>query len=52
MLEKDSKQTFLEQTKAARAERAYEKKREEAAIRIQAHIRSWFARRTFTKTVL
>nr|XP_018915602.1 PREDICTED: ubiquitin-protein ligase E3B [Bemisia tabaci] len=52
MFEKDPKQTFLEQTKAARAERAFEKKREEAAVRIQAHVRGWSARNSFTKTIL
>ncbi|XP_054278321.1 ubiquitin-protein ligase E3B-like [Macrosteles quadrilineatus] len=46
------KGTFLEQTKAAREERALEKRRENAAVSIQAHIRGWIARRDFTKLIL
>lgn len=47
-----SKGDFLEQTKAARQERAFEKKRETAAIKIQALIRAWLARKSFTKRIL
>lgn len=47
-----SKDTFLEQTKAAREERALEKKRELSAIKIQAVIRGWLARQRFTKRIL
>ncbi|GLH04043.1 E3 ubiquitin-protein ligase Nedd-4 [Gryllus bimaculatus] len=47
-----SKGSFLEQTKAAREERAQEKKREKAATCIQAHIRGWCARNKFTKQIL
>lgn len=39
------KPSFLEQTKAARAERAYEKKRETAVVVLQARCRGWAARR-------
>uniref|UniRef100_A0A1B6LAX7 Ubiquitin-protein ligase E3B n=1 Tax=Graphocephala atropunctata TaxID=36148 RepID=A0A1B6LAX7_9HEMI len=46
------KGTFLEQTKAAREERALEKKRENAAITIQAHIRGWLARCQFRLLIL
>lgn len=46
------KGTFLEQTKAAREERALEKKRENAAIIIQAHIRGWLARCQFRYLIL
>ena len=47
-----SKDTFLEQTKAAREERALEKKREQSAIKIQAIIRGWLARQRFVKLIL
>lgn len=46
------KGTFLEQTKAAREERALEKKRENAAVIIQAHVRSWLARCKFHLLIL
>lgn len=46
------KNSFLEQTKAAREERAQEKKRENAAIRIQAHIRGFIARRKYQKKIM
>lgn len=47
-----SKDTFLEQTKAAREERALEKKRELSAVKIQAIVRGWLARRRFIKLIL
>ncbi|XP_075221172.1 ubiquitin-protein ligase E3B isoform X2 [Lycorma delicatula] len=47
-----SKGTFLEQTKAAREERAFEKKKEAAVIKIQAHLRGWIARKKFCKLIL
>ncbi|XP_013180712.1 PREDICTED: ubiquitin-protein ligase E3B isoform X1 [Papilio xuthus] len=47
-----SKDTFLEQTKAAREERALEKKRETSAIKIQAIVRGWLARQKFVKLIL
>jgi ubiquitin-protein ligase E3 B len=46
------KGSFLEQTKAAREERAQEKKRERAATVIQAHIRGWLARKKFSLCIL
>lgn len=48
----DSKGNFLQHAKAAREERAFEKKRENAAIIIQANVRGWLCRVKFTKTVL
>ncbi|XP_045782566.1 ubiquitin-protein ligase E3B [Maniola jurtina] len=47
-----SKDTFLEQTKAAREERALEKKREQSAVKIQAIVRGWLARHRFIKLIL
>ncbi|XP_046391174.1 ubiquitin-protein ligase E3B [Ischnura elegans] len=47
-----SKGSFLEQTKAAREERALEKKRETAATCIQAHVRGWLDRVRFSKKIL
>ncbi|CAB3228723.1 unnamed protein product [Arctia plantaginis] len=46
------KDMFLEQTKAAREERALEKKREQFAVKIQAVVRGWLARQRFIKRVL
>ncbi|XP_072380057.1 ubiquitin-protein ligase E3B [Diabrotica undecimpunctata] len=48
----NSKGSFLEQTKAAREERALEKKREAAAKIIQAHVRGWLCRVRFTRNIL
>ncbi|KAL1132531.1 hypothetical protein AAG570_010486 [Ranatra chinensis] len=45
------KGAFLEQTKAAREERALEKKREASAIKIQSLVRGWLQRRQFCKTI-
>ncbi|GFT97388.1 ubiquitin-protein ligase E3B [Nephila pilipes] len=55
-----SKDQFLEQAKAARLERALERKREQAALTIQAYARGYFARqklkddikKEFDKTIL
>lgn len=47
-----SKDSFLEQAKAARGERALEKKREICAVKIQAVVRGWLARNRFIKQVL
>lgn len=47
-----NKDTFLEQTKAAREERALEKKREQSAIKIQAVVRGWLAKQKFIKLIL
>ena len=41
---KDSKEAFLESTKAARVARKAERDREKAAICIQAAVRGWLAR--------
>lgn len=46
------KTSFLEQTKAARAERAFEKKRETAAIVIQSRIRGWSTRKKYLSQIL
>ncbi|XP_059216433.1 ubiquitin-protein ligase E3B [Stomoxys calcitrans] len=46
------KTSFLEQTKAAREERALEKKRECAAVKIQSTVRGFTARRRFQKRIL
>ncbi|KAG7198940.1 hypothetical protein KM043_015752 [Ampulex compressa] len=50
--EGSSKGSFLQQTKAAREERAQEKRREAAITLIQAYGRGWFARRKLTKEIL
>lgn len=47
-----SKGSFLQQKKAAREDRAHEKRREAAATLIQAHVRAWLARVQFTKQIL
>ncbi|XP_053625281.1 ubiquitin-protein ligase E3B [Plodia interpunctella] len=52
MFPQTSKDTFLEQTKAAREERALEKKREQSAVKIQALVKGWLARQRFTKLIL
>jgi ubiquitin-protein ligase E3 B len=46
------KDGFLEQTKAAREERAQEKRRDQAATSIQAYIRGWLSRKRFAKEIL
>lgn len=46
------KDIFLDQTKAAREERALEKRKENAVKIIQASVREWLARRRFSKSVL
>ncbi|XP_022906806.2 ubiquitin-protein ligase E3B [Onthophagus taurus] len=48
----NTKGTFLEQTKAAREERAFEKRKETAAIVLQKNIRGWLQRVRFTKDIL
>lgn len=47
-----TKGSFLEQTKAAREERALEKRKEQAATVIQANIRGWLARIKFQRIIL
>lgn len=46
------KGNFLEQTKAAREERALEKKKEKGATLIQAQIRGWLTRVKFSRNIL
>lgn len=46
------KGNFLEQTKAAREERAQEKRKETAATSIQAFVRGWLSRKRFTQEIL
>ncbi|TMW42057.1 hypothetical protein DOY81_012858, partial [Sarcophaga bullata] len=46
------KTTFLEQTKAAREERALEKRREWAAIKLQSTIKGFLARRRYQKQII
>lgn len=46
------KDSFLEQTKAAREERASEKRRENAAVCIQARIRGFLARKKYQREIL
>ncbi|GJQ75479.1 hypothetical protein Trydic_g17567 [Trypoxylus dichotomus] len=48
----NTKGTFLEQTKAAREERALEKRKDYAATLIQKNIRGWLARIKFTRHIL
>lgn len=48
----DSKGNFLQHTKAAREERAFEKRRESAAVLVQANIRGFLCRVKFRKIVL
>ncbi|EFN88458.1 Ubiquitin-protein ligase E3B [Harpegnathos saltator] len=50
--ERSSKGSFLQQKKAAREDRAHEKRREAAATLIQAHVRTWLARVRFAKRIL
>lgn len=46
------KESFLEQTKAAREERAMEKKRENAVILIQSQLRGYIERKKYYKRVM
>uniref|UniRef100_A0A0A9Y2C9 HECT-type E3 ubiquitin transferase n=2 Tax=Lygus hesperus TaxID=30085 RepID=A0A0A9Y2C9_LYGHE len=46
------KSAFLEHTKAAREERALEKKKEEAATKIQAVIRGWLQRQKYSRILI
>nr|XP_023030496.1 ubiquitin-protein ligase E3B [Leptinotarsa decemlineata] len=48
----NSKGNFLEQTKAAREERALEKRKESAATLIQANVRGWLCRLKFAQNIL
>lgn len=44
--------TFLDKTKAAREERALEKKRDNAIIVVQSTIRGWLTRIKYQRNVL
>lgn len=46
------KESFLEQTKAAREERAMEKKRDNAAILIQSQLRGYLERKNYHNRVM
>lgn len=46
------KTTFLDKTKAAREERALEKKRDNAIIVVQSWIRGWLARLKYERQIL
>lgn len=46
------KKFFLEHTKAAREERAYEKRREEASVRIQAQWKGYLTRRQYYNKIM
>ena len=48
----NQKGSFLEQTKAAREERALEKRKDVAAVVIQKLVRGWLARVKFSKKIL
>lgn len=50
--DKSTKEDFLQQTKAARKERALEKDRNEAARIIQKSVRVWISRVQFTSQTL
>ncbi|KAG8042714.1 hypothetical protein G9C98_005354 [Cotesia typhae] len=50
--EKSAKGNFLQQTKAAREERANEKRKEAAVVCIQACVRGWLARTKFATRIL
>lgn len=46
------KNVFLDKTKAAREERAFEKKRDTSVIIIQARVRGWLSRKNYEQLVL
>lgn len=50
--EESPKDSFLQQTKAAREERAHEKCKEDAVVCIQKNVRGWLARARFAKKIL
>lgn len=49
---KNSKEFFLEQARAAREERALEKKKEAAIVLIQSHVRGYLARNNYYKQII
>jgi len=52
MFAQNQKASFLEQTKAAREERALEKRREQAAILLQSTLKGYAARRKYQKRIM
>ncbi|XP_037720549.1 ubiquitin-protein ligase E3B [Drosophila subpulchrella] len=52
MFAQTQKTSFLEQTKAAREERALEKRREQAAILLQSTLKGYAARRKYQKRII
>lgn len=50
--DRNTKDEFIQKLKVARDERALDKKRDDAAIRIQSWIRGWLARIEYQKLVL
>lgn len=52
MFGEHSKTQFIEQTRAARIERANDRKREESAILIQSIVRGWLVRKRTRNLIL
>lgn len=52
MFGEHSKTQFIEQTRAARIERANDRKREESAILIQSFVRGWLVRKRTRNLIL
>lgn len=52
VIEIKKKDQFLEQTKQARQERAYERKRDQAAICLQAHVRGFLVRQKLRREIM
>lgn len=50
--QESEKDAFLEHTKAAREERANEKKREIAATKVQAVVKGWLQRLRYSRIIL
>lgn len=50
--QESQKGSFLEHTKAAREERANEKKKEQSIILLQAYVRGMYCRKKFTSEIL
>lgn len=46
------KNVFLDKTKAAREERAFEKKRDYSVTIIQAQVRGWLSRKHYEQMIL
>lgn len=52
MFGENSKTQFIEQTRAARIERANDRKREESAILLQSIVRGWLVRKHTRNLIL